>query len=123
MQPYRTLYVERAVIFDGIVSWCRWSDSNRNLRFSQNPVLDYYHSTSRGVQPHNCRTPIESGFFKCVSITRQYACNTNQIHQLLSRYPFTCTFTGTRKRLSQLICKPPLTGGSFLSLSFRFAFP
>jgi|SRR5712671_6575738 len=61
MQPYGILYVQRAVIFDGIVSWCRWSDSKRNLRFSQNPVLDYYHSTIRSVQPHNCRTPIESG--------------------------------------------------------------
>src|SRR5216117_2517259 len=79
MQPYGTLYVERGVIFDGLVSWCRWSDSDGNLRFSRNPVLDYYHSTTRGVPPHNCRTPIESGFFKCVSITRQYACNTNQL--------------------------------------------
>ena len=50
----------------------RGSESNGNLRFSQNPVLDYYHSTTRGVQPHNCRTPIESGILERVSITRQY---------------------------------------------------
>src|SRR5437660_5388128 len=61
------------------MSWCRWSESKRNLRFSQNPVPDYYHSTTRGAQPHNCRTPIESGFFKCVSMTRHYASNTNQV--------------------------------------------
>ena len=58
-------------------------------------LLRYYHPATRGVQPHNCRTPIESGIFECVSITRHYACNTNQVLTNYSAAPFTGTFTGT----------------------------
>lgn len=57
----------------------RESESGGNLKFSQNPVLDYYHSTTRGVQPHNLRTPTESGIFDCVSTTRHYTCITKQV--------------------------------------------
>jgi hypothetical protein len=53
--------------------WRRGSESNRDREFLKNSLLNYYHSTTRGVQPHNCRTPIESGIFECVSTTRHYA--------------------------------------------------
>ena len=72
--------------------WRRRSESNKNLRFSQNPVLDYYCSTTGGVQPHNCRTPTESGIFTCGSSTRQYACTTKQV---LTKYsPITHSLLG-----------------------------
>jgi hypothetical protein len=54
--------------------------------FFQNSLLVYYRPTTRGVPPHNCRTPIELDVFECVSRTRHYGSNTNQ---LLTKYPFT----------------------------------
>jgi hypothetical protein len=50
------------------------------------PLLRYYHPATRGVPPHNCQTPIESGVFACVSSTRHYSPNTNP---LLTKYSFT----------------------------------
>jgi hypothetical protein len=66
--------------------WRRGSESNKNSSFFQNSLLVNYRPTTRGVPPHNCRTPIESGIFECVSRTRHYRSNTNQ---LLTNYPFT----------------------------------
>src|SRR5436309_3260560 len=42
-------------------------------------LLRYYHPATRGVHPHNYRTPIESGVFAHLTSTRHNACNTNQV--------------------------------------------
>ena len=49
-------------------------------------LLHYYHPATRGVHPHNYRTPIESGVFAHLSSTRHYALKTNQ---LPTKYSFT----------------------------------
>jgi hypothetical protein len=65
--------------------WRRGSELDRISGFCQNPQLRNYHPTTRGEQPHNQRTPIESGISECLSTTRQYAPNTNP---LLTNYSF-----------------------------------
>jgi hypothetical protein len=50
--------------------WCRWSDSDRNLRLFLNSVLSHSPSSTRDVASHNSRTPIESGIFALASSTR-----------------------------------------------------
>ena len=62
-----------------VITWRRRSESNRSIDLLNNPLLRYYCPATRGVQPHNLRTPIESGISERVSITRHYACNANQV--------------------------------------------
>src|SRR6266487_575764 len=76
-----------ALLLDYSVStWRRRSESNRKIGFFQNPLLCYYHPATRGVHPHNYRTPIESGVFAHLSSTRHYAPKTNH---LPTKYSFT----------------------------------
>src|SRR6185503_14496595 len=68
-----------ARVWDPVSTWRRRSELNRNSGFFRNQLLRYYHPATRGVHPHNYRTPIESAIFECVSITRHNKCNTNQL--------------------------------------------
>jgi hypothetical protein len=88
------------------LAWRRGLESNESSGLFQNSLLAYYRPTTRGVPPHNCRTPIESGIFECVSRTRHYGSNTNQ---LLTNYPFT---TGS------LALFAPQINGRFETLAF-----
>jgi hypothetical protein len=57
----------------------------RVLEVFQFPLLRNYQPTTRGEQPHNQRTPIESGISARLSSTSDCAPNTNQ---LLTNYSF-----------------------------------